>query len=213
MQTVRLALVFWVCSVFTQTGWTTPLYDNFGPADSYSTTATGVGPQTATTGGDNWVGTLFTAAASGVITSIDVAVASASLSSSAMTFQLYADDGANPPTTLLESYNVTTGAAYPSASIETASASGSVGLVAGTKYWLFATSSIQTYWMLANVSDSSVRYFGTNGVGSVLQGPIPDATAFRINSDAQATIPEPTTLGLMGLGLAGLGFARKKKQA
>ena len=46
-------------------------------------------------------------------------------------------------------------------------------------------------------------------------GLVPSGEQFAVDNVkiAAAAVPEPTTLALMGLGLAGVGFARKKKQA
>ena len=40
---------------------------------------------------------------------------------------------------------------------------------------------------------------------------ISNGYAFEIDNIAYANVPEPATLGLLGLGLAGIGFARRRK--
>jgi hypothetical protein len=51
-------------------------------------------------------------------------------------------------------------------------------------------------------NNDTFSYFTSTGVGDM---------AFVLYGNASA-VPEPATLALMGLGLAGIGFARKKKQ-
>ncbi|MET0049185.1 MAG: PEP-CTERM sorting domain-containing protein [Sedimenticola sp.] len=70
----------------------------------------------------------------------------------------------------------------------------------------------------------STNYDQCNGsdvhLGAVWHAPIGIASALYVNDPAAETflvrtaaVPAPATLALMGLGLAGIGFARKKKQA
>jgi hypothetical protein len=55
-----------------------------------------------------------------------------------------------------------------------------------------------------------IRFAEVDNLGQLNQGI--DNVSIDASSSA-AGVPEPTTLALMGLGLAGLGFARKRKRA
>ena len=65
----------------------------------------------------------------------------------------------------------------------------------------------------APIDSSSQFYYGADFCGYLLSGPSFCGDISTVTVSREATkVPEPGTLALLGLGLAGLGFARRKTE-
>ena len=89
-------------------------------------------------------------------------------------------------------------------------ADGLTNLVAGTTYWLIASAPSTSFYGW-NFNDQGITGQRCFSVPSTACDNIETETlgAFRIEVDG-AVISEPTTIVLLGLGLVGLGFSRRK---
>ena len=198
MKSIKL-FIFGIClSLVSMVTSAAAIYDNFGAGDTFNT---GIG---WTISSNTSQGLQFTAADTGIFSSLDVGMGvTGSTPPGDVLFKFYADAG-NSLGTLLESITVTVNNSFGSPGVSSGLASGSTILTAGQNYWLIAEafSGVNTPWNRNNIGDVGNLHW-TNG--SISSGD--EAGVFRINANA---VPEPETLILFGLGLAGLGFHKRK---
>ena len=86
-------------------------------------------------------------------------------------------------------------------------------LTAGTTYWI-TTQSIDYVgaWNFNNTGAIGLATFSHDS-GVSWNSPTNETLgAFRINGDQAATVPEPASIAMWGLGALGLVFARRKRQ-
>lgn len=73
-------------------------------------------------------------------------------------------------------------------------------------------SGMGTFWGLTSALDIKSIHFGLAGGGTTQNGAF-QIDNLTIGSDGSGRVPEPLTLGLVGLGLAGLGLTRRRVPA
>ncbi|HJQ63020.1 MAG TPA: choice-of-anchor R domain-containing protein, partial [Burkholderiales bacterium] len=157
-------------------------------------------------------GDQFVAGASGGITDIDIALVNIDAADD-LTLTLRSDS-AGTPGAIIDTWIIDDALIPSTAGIVHVDADGLTNLVAGTTYWLIASAPSTSHYGW-NLNDQDITGQHCVSVPSTDCDDLIETEtlgAFRIEVDG-AVVPEPATLALLGLGFAGLGFSRRKRNA
>jgi hypothetical protein len=194
------------------------LFNDYGPAYTYQTnTGWTVSGPTSAVGSSFANANEFTPLLTGAVTSVDFGIGLVSGTNSAV-FQLMTDNG-GVPGSVLESYSFVNqmGSFGTQNGPLVATSLSQPTLVAGTNYWMVALPGASDTWAAWNLNDQGVS--GTDAIsqdgGSTWQ-PNGSQTfgAFEVFGNAGPVVPEPASLTLLGIGIAGIagyGWRRRKQ--
>lgn len=130
---------------------------------------------------------------------------------------LYNADSSWAKGVLLESWTVdhtslTPTEGYKTKHVTTLTSISHAMLTAGSNYWIIGTNDLDTNtaWYLNNNLDYQSYYSQYSSFPSTITNAL--SGAFAVNAAPGSPVPEPTTIIMLGVGLAGIGFIRRRMQ-
>jgi hypothetical protein len=181
-------------------------YTNFLPGDVYQP-GTGYSLSGPSNAGPQIVGMQFTSGLSGVLDTIRFANFYSSGDPGHLV-SLYNDNGSNQQGSLITAWSYND--SNPANHITTVTNGfSSITLTAGQKYWVYVavTTDGNGAWNFADASIPPGLISWSTNNGATYNYSTTQMSAFEV-----AVVPEPATLGALGLGLAAL-LARRRKKA